>query len=199
MTISRKKRPLDRRIPHKKDTRLFIIATEGKETEKQYFSLFRYPKVQVKVLNTNDGKSAPKYVLQRLSDFKNEFGLNKEDELWLMIDVDRWEEKELSEITQNALQKKIKLAISNPCFEVWLYLHFATISINITICKNLKALLRQRLGSYNSSNLRLSDFKDHIHDAIKYAREIDITPNARWPQKPGTHVYKVVEKILELK
>lgn len=34
---SRKKRPLKREIPHLRDTRLIIIASEGAVTEKKYF------------------------------------------------------------------------------------------------------------------------------------------------------------------
>jgi hypothetical protein len=35
---SRKKRPLDRRVEHVKDTSLIVIATEGEKTEKIYFN-----------------------------------------------------------------------------------------------------------------------------------------------------------------
>lgn len=41
---TRRKRPLDRRTrpePHR-DARLFVIATEGEKTEKQYFSMFHF-------------------------------------------------------------------------------------------------------------------------------------------------------------
>ncbi len=44
---SRRKRPLDRHIPHLRDTRLIIIVTEGQKTEKQYFEseMLRYIKI----------------------------------------------------------------------------------------------------------------------------------------------------------
>ena len=44
---SRRKRPLDHAIPHQRDTRLIIIATEGEKTERQYFSMFRNVRVRV--------------------------------------------------------------------------------------------------------------------------------------------------------
>lgn len=70
---SRKKRPLDRTVEHVRDCRLIIIAAEGRHTEKQYFSLFHNPRVQVKVLSTeDDGCSAPNHVLARLDVFRNE-------------------------------------------------------------------------------------------------------------------------------
>lgn len=56
---SRRKRPLDRKIPHLRDTNLIIIAVEGEKTEKQYFesNFFQRKRVQVKVLETKEGLS----------------------------------------------------------------------------------------------------------------------------------------------
>jgi len=45
----RKKRPIDRNLEIVGDTRLLIIATEGRKTEKQYFAQFHNRRVQVKV------------------------------------------------------------------------------------------------------------------------------------------------------
>ena len=196
MNISRKRRPLDRKIDHFKDTKLFIIATEGKETEKQYFDIFRNLRVQVKIIPTHNGHSAPNWVIERLDDFVQEFNLEEDDELWVMFDVDNWGTRKISQIAQLGSQKEYGLAISNPCFEVWLYLHFTTLRDNILTCKDFKSFLRRHLGSYNSARLRLSDFKDHVHDAILRSREIDENSGDRWPQNIGTHVYKVVEKLI---
>lgn len=75
---SRKKRPLKREIPHLRDTRLIIIASEGAVTEKKYFesSLFHSRRIQVKVLETEGGHSSPESVLNRLRAFKKEFQLS---------------------------------------------------------------------------------------------------------------------------
>ena len=92
---SREKRPLDRKIPHLKDTRLIIIATEGKETEKHYFEsdlLGKSRRVQVKVLPSLEGRSAPKYVARRLIEFEKRYDWWPGDQLWLMVDKDRWQE-----------------------------------------------------------------------------------------------------------
>ncbi len=47
---SRKKRPLDRNVPHFKDTKLIVVATEGQKTEKRYFDIFKTLKIQVRVI-----------------------------------------------------------------------------------------------------------------------------------------------------
>ena len=63
---SRKKRPLDRNIPHLRDTKLIVIATEGQKTEKRYFDIFKTLKIQVRVIPAEDNLSAPEYVLEKM-------------------------------------------------------------------------------------------------------------------------------------
>lgn len=45
-----------------RETKLFIIATEGELTEKQYFEMFKSSRIKIEVLSTDDGKSAPQHV-----------------------------------------------------------------------------------------------------------------------------------------
>lgn len=192
---SRKPRPLNRTIAHLRDTRLVIIAAEGRKTEKQYFRLFRDHRVQVIVIPSDDNRSAPEYILERLNQFARTYQIGQDDELWLMIDTDRWGDRKLAEICREAVKKDYWLAISNPCFEVWLYLHLGDIDETITTCQGFKRLLRDTLGAYNSSRLDLSKFENKIALAIERAKQLSPDEDRRWPQSVGTHVYKVVEKI----
>lgn len=144
---TRRKRPLDRRTrpePHR-DARLFVIATEGEKTEKQYFSLFRNRRCQVKIIETSEGRSAPKYVLERLKKFKKEYQLKGDDELWLMIDVDRWPEGKLAAVSSQSAQNNFFLAVSNPCFEIWLYMHHASTQKRSISSVEMKQMLRENL------------------------------------------------------
>ncbi len=116
-----------------------------------------------------------------------------------MIDVDRWGDKNLSDVASQAGQKRFQLAVSNPCFEVWLYLHHDDLDHEPIKAKEMKQKLKDLLGGYNSSKLDLTKFEEHIEehieDAIKRAKALDQNQNERWPTKTGTHVYKIVEKI----
>lgn len=198
MTLtSRRKRPIDRRTKPApdRDARLFIIATEGRKTEKQYFSMFGNRRCQVKVITNEDNKSAPAHILKQLKDFKKEYQLKEDDELWLMIDVDRWGDKNLASVVSQAGQIKFQLAVSNPCFEVWLYLHHGDLDHQPLTAKEMKQKLKELLGEYNSSNLDPTKFAEHIENAIARAKSLDANPEERWPSQTGTHVYKVVEKV----
>lgn len=200
---SRRKRPLDRTIPVLRDARLVFIAAEGEKTEKQYFesTIFRSTRVQVKVLETKNGESSPRHVLRRLREFVRETDLEPDDQLWLMVDTDRWPDEQLAEVCADALRIRgdTRLAISSPCFELWLYLHLDEWTAGpISLCRGIKDAIRSLLGSYNESNLELEHFQDGVADAITRAESMDVDPDSRWPENPGTHVYKVVEAIYEL-
>ena len=182
----------------RRSTKLFIIATEDKYAPAQYFGIFGSRKVQIKILETVDGQSAPQYVLERLDKFKEMYDLNEEDELWLLLDVDRWvKPTQLIAVCPEARQKGYQLAISNPCFEIWLSLHFSDLNLDDKTCSDFEARIRKILGSYNKCNLDLAMYKPRIQDAIDRSRSLDSNPNAPWPSTLGSHVYKLVESILQ--
>jgi hypothetical protein len=199
----RKKRPINRSLKTLADTRLLIIATEGRITEKQYFAQFRNQRVQVKVIPTGeDNKSSPEYVLRRLKDFRQEHELEVNDELWLMIDVDRWKDKKLSAVTQEAKANGFKLAVSNPCFEIWLLCHYILPTVATASCQKITEQLDDKLKKvhkygYNKAKLNTDDFKPYIKQAVQNAKQLDNNPNARWPNQVGTHVYKIVEQLVK--
>jgi len=183
----------------RRSAKLFVIATEGKDTEKQYFEMFGNRKVKVEILSTgDDNKSAPQYVLERLDKFKDLYDFNEEDEFWLVLDIDRWIKKDqLIAVCPQAKQKGYQLAISNPCFEIWLCLHFGDLHPEDKTCKHFGARLKAVLGGYSKSNLNVSAYKSNVNNAIARSRSLDLKPNEYWTSQLGTHVYKLVERILQ--
>lgn len=197
-----------------RNPKLIIIATEGKCTEKQYFEELRFrngkPNIHVEILPTHDTDSSPKHVLERLDEFKKQYKFsNGLDELWMVIDVDSWGDVKIAEIAQLCQQKRYNLAVSNPCFEAWLLLHFQSIEEypieeQRTLLHNKREGARTALekellricGEYNKSNLNMDYFIPNIRDAIERSRILDDN-NSRWPQSFGTRVYLLVEKIID--
>ena len=182
-----------------RDAKLCVIATEGTDTEKQYFEgRFGNSKLKIEVLDTGTtGLSAPQHVLERLTAFEQKYDLGDEDERWLMIDVDHHRPEVLSIVCQTATQRRFQLAVSNPCFELWLRLHYADADVNDVKCKDLKERLKQELGGYNWTNLDLSYYTpESIQQAIQRAKRLHLHQDERWPEFPGTHVYKVAERLM---
>ena len=113
-----------------RDGRMIIIATEGSVTEVSYFTqlndaaILSSNKFQIKVIPLENNRSSPNHILRSLTNFKREYQIKGDDELWMVIDRDRWTIQMLSDIISQCKQKGIGFCISNPCFEIWLILHF---------------------------------------------------------------------------
>lgn len=198
--VSRRKRPLDRSIPHFRDSSLVVIATEGELTEKQYFELFRHKssRVQIRVLETRDGRSAPKYVFERLRQFRQGFDLGPNDLLCLVVDYDRWGDAQLAEIASQARKLGFLLAVSRPCFELWLYLHHGEPGPELqeATSRQMKQALGQLLDGFDPSNLQATRFEPAVGLAVERARRLDTAPEDRWPQRLGSRVYRVIDGIV---
>lgn len=155
-----------------RDGRMIIIATEGTVTEVEYFRQLQEHTVlsplrfQIKVIAPVGNKTAPNHVLSSLSSFKKEYQIKGNDELWMVIDRDKWEIKMLSEIQSICKQKGIGLCISNPCFEIWLILHYQDLAkesdaIRDELLKNMKEGKNTYIKNYISDlrgNKNLNEF-----------------------------------------
>ncbi|MXN46215.1 hypothetical protein GR138_13535 [Shinella kummerowiae] len=115
----------------------------------------------------------------------------------MAVDVDRWKEKMLAGVASLCLQKRINLAISNPCFELWLALHLDADLPSTVNSRTLERHIRKQLGSFQKSNYDAKRILQNIETAVSKAKDLDDVPSHRWPQKMGTHVYKLVESIYE--
>ena len=202
-----------------RDARLIVIASEGKDTERIYFTAlakeYTNPRVHVHILERSENEqnnSSPEHVLKQLNDYKSKYELEADDELWLVVDKDQWKDKMLSRVaTECALEISMHMALSNPCFELWLLLHLEDAASltpeehmlwmeNRRKSKNadpyLKVRLRQKMGTYHESSYDAMTLIAHIEDAIKRARALDKTPTDRWPQTLGTRVYLLAESVM---
>lgn len=204
MNIRRKKpRPLSRQDVEFRDARLFIVATEDTHAPSMYLRLFRNTRIKVLVLSTTDGLSAPGHVKERLDKFHAEYDLMDDDELWLVLDVDHWADADhvqtFRDVCSEALRKGYQLAHSNPCFELWLLLHLIDLdeSRDLPSCADVKALLKQQLGGYGKNRISQENFPpETIKSALRRAECLDRKPDDRWPQCTGTHVYRLVKKLV---
>jgi len=188
-----------RRTSAFRDASLIVIATEGAKTETKYFKdfisskFYKNQRVHVEVVKKASHKSAPVHVIKALDNFRSEYSLRAYDELWMVIDVDKWPEKQLSDVAQKCRQKGYKLAVSNPCFELWLLLHvqdvneydsdfISELEANNKVNQNttlLENVLSDILGGYNKSNPETDKFLPYVELAISRARELDEKPDQR--------------------
>ncbi|HWQ90156.1 MAG TPA: RloB family protein [Clostridia bacterium] len=186
-----------RRHQFREPKKFFIIATEGECTEAIYFSALKPPRdaaIQLKILPTRKGKSSPKEVLARLKSYDREAGSGPNDELWLVVDRDSWSEADLDAVAAAiSITSKYNLALSNPCFELWLVLHRRDSAGQNS--EQLRRVLQEELGSYEKGSYDVEALTPTMDDAIRRAERLDTPPKEPWPRSHGTHVYRLVRKL----
>jgi hypothetical protein len=117
----------------------------------------------------------------------------KYDEIWCVFDVDV--HPKLPDARQQARDNGIKLAVSNPCFELWLLLHFREHSAHIE--RNVAArLLRTHIHDYQKE-VPFEDVRDSYAEAVKRAQQLDKrhSDNGTKGGNPSTNVYRLTERI----
>ncbi|VAV82700.1 hypothetical protein MNBD_DELTA01-503 [hydrothermal vent metagenome] len=184
-----------RKTGFKEQRPVFVIATDGTKTEPRYFDQFKTTK-KVSIQYVRD-TNLPK-IFRRLNTYCHEHGVKpKEDNVWLVIDKDTKSTNHLNEIAADCKKKGYDLAVSNPCFEYWLYLHLAEHKPFASASSCIRALTR-KLGTYDKAKYDLARFKPDIDSAVKKAQRNDSGNSHSWPKDTGTHVYKLVKKLPEI-
>lgn len=205
------------RIEGIKSPRLIVIAAEGRATENIYFEAMRQKlcasNVQLVVLNRGDDNSSPANVHRQLKAFVEEYNIEDDDQLWVVVDRDDWKEKMLAEVAQLCQQNdNLRFCMSNPCFELWLILHLEDVAAYTDADKKellenprlsthgtwTKYRLRKLMGKYQEADYDPYQLLPYISTAIGRAEQLDENPKDRWPQGLGTRVYLLAKSIMGL-
>lgn len=130
MSGSRRFRSLQRKVQPKSPKRKFIIYSEGEKTERDYFEAmrrhFQSAVVEIEIIA---GAGVPLTIAKaatsaaqvaRKRDRKNSYA--NRDEFWAVFDRD--EHPNVQDAIDRCHQANVGVAFSDPCFELWLILHF---------------------------------------------------------------------------
>lgn len=200
----------------KKSARLVVIAAEGKETENIYFEAMKRfrqaSNVHVEILHRDENASSPIVVYEQIKQFKQEYNIEEDDQLWVVVDRDKWTIKMMKSVAQFCQRDQyLNFCVSNPCFELWLLLHVEDIAAlsedvrekmrsNKKSSKRgstfLKKRLRDQLGSYQEANYDAERLIATVDEAIVRADALDTDKQDRWPQDLGTRVYLLAKSIM---
>ena len=202
--MSMKRKKGFRRPSRPQRTKKFVvIATEGKETEPRYLEAFLTPRdaeTQVKIVPNPKHESKPKEVLARLNRFfHRDYSKARGDEGWMLIDRDDWPVDELNIVYKEANKAGFQVLMSNPCFELWLYLHLRN-HCPFTDRHDCQKKLANVLPDYSpdsKGSFSLQPLTVNVTQAITRAKAQDTTPHELWPTRQVTLVYKLIERLLE--
>ncbi|MFI9452356.1 RloB family protein [Amycolatopsis sp. NPDC052450] len=114
------------------------------------------------------------------------------DEVWCVVDVDEFD---LDKAVATARRLRIDLAISNPCFEFWLLLHFEACSAPMTCYGDVAKRLVKHVPGFDKAALRFADYENGIEAAVLRAKKQNGEPGGEHGRNPSTGVWVLVDKI----
>ena len=182
---------------------LVLIVCEGEITEPQYFHGFfkgcDNPRVGIEVQSASGGPLPFVRFAKKLKITAEKHAKREEDpffiydSVWCVFDVD--EHDHISEAMSMAVDNGIELAISNPCFELWLLLHFRQSPGPQTSDKLQKLLIRE-LPNYDK-HVDFTTYEQGYPEAVKRAAKLaDQAELVGDPiYNPSTGVYRLTELI----
>lgn len=180
-----------RRLPSRQELTRILVVCGAQKTEPAYFEglkrLRRLPSVHVDVENLRgdpDKVVARAHAKQTTGDF---------DQVWCVLDVDEFS---FDRAVSAADHEGIRLAISNPCFEVWLLLHHVDATRAFSSAKDALKELGKHVAGYDKSRLRFDrDFAPGVDDAVRRGRSI-LPVGTGLDRNPSTGVWRLTETIV---
>jgi hypothetical protein len=115
------------------------------------------------------------------------------DEVWCVVDVDEFD---ISEALTAAAKKGVNLAISNPCFEYWLLLHFELCTAPLARYDDVQRRLTKHVPRYDKTRLCFADFAPGVDDALQRARSRCGAPGEEHVRNPSTGVWALVQQVI---
>ena len=202
MNRRNRERKIARREPFKDAKPVVLVICEG-GTEKEYLDGLvdanKNSRVKVEVIG-HEGvpKTVVQYAKKRKKENQKRALREKDDNLefdavWGLFDVDA--HPNIPDAQQMARDNGIRLAISNPCFELWLYLHFAD-QPGIQHRHEMQRLLKEHVPAYDK-HIKYSTFASNYKQAVSRARQLENLADADGDQgrNPNTGVWRLTEDI----
>ena len=131
-----------------------------------------------------------------------EYDIGEGDEFWLVCDCDHWIKgghiKNLVSVLQRCGQKDINVALSNPCFDLWLLLHFAEFPQDQKLtCTEVGKMIRLAVGAFDKTKIyRLPIDHSVVRSAVKCSSDNQPTAG-KIPDRPQTMVHRIIEQLFE--
>lgn len=113
------------------------------------------------------------------------------DDVWCVVDVDEFD---LRPALRLATREKVSLAVSNPCFEVWLVLHFADHTKALTCYAETERVLLRHVPDYCKSKLDFARYADGVGKAVERAERL-AERGQEHRQNPSSGVWPLVRKF----
>lgn len=183
-----------RKAATKRYKRKYLLVCEGDVTEPEYFDQLKglYREAIINITCLKNHHSDPTSLIKRAN--REIHSLLKGDELWIILDMDEWTKEQFAELEQwSAPQKGRYVAISRPCFEIWLIMHETT--LNDWSKKACQSYFSENI-SRGKKGLRLNWLTaEKLKKAVTQAKTRDTGQVGIIPNVPTSKVYQLIENI----
>jgi RloB-like protein len=199
---NRSRRPA-RRVPYKDSKPVILIVTEGQVAEPEYLKgLARAARNSRVDIEVRGGVGVPRTIVESAKELKRAAEKRARgakdnnlcyDEVWCVFDFAK--HPNIPDAKQMARDNGIEVAVSNPCFELWLWLHFAA-QPGMQHRHRLQRTLKQHLPDYDK-HLDYSDCAVGYDEAVRRASRLDEDARADNDEgrNPTTGVWRLTESI----
>jgi len=196
-------RPLRRRAAFRDPLPLVLVVCEGEATEPDYINGFRLAQGANTVnVHVHSPGGDPKMLVESAVAMRDSAAAEAKrrrdanlayDEVWCVFDVDGHARVDAARAL--AASAGIRLAVSNPCFELWLLLHLADHGAHATSAE-ARHLVRNHLPRYDK-HLRFDDFAAGYGDAVRRAEALERHRACVGEEggNPSTGVFRMTERI----
>ncbi len=213
--------PYERRISQVKDPKkVYLLACEGRHTERKYFEGVKDKKSQLNIVDyieieifkkSHPDLSNPLKILDELRGIADSKGIDA-NEICLVVDRDpgSFTDSQYEEVVGKCEKEGYSLYLSNPNFEIWLLFHFLIEKLTLNdveaflkdsreVEKMLQAFLIEkgysRKQSFNKKILFLH-YIEEVRKAIDNAK-LYKTETSELKDGLGSSVYKLLEDMME--
>lgn len=214
----RSRKTLARSYGQRKSCDRILIVTEGTKTEPNYFNDMRkdykLPTTNVCICHSSSG-TAPRNVIEYAEQLFLKGNQHKGlaarafEQVYAVFDRDNHDTyaeaiekaKNLDKKHSNDIKQQVKFAAipSNPCFELWLLIHFVDISALLTSSEVMKQV-KKHIPEYDKSGEGIFQLiAPHLDQACKRADRLIQSNSVDNDQYPYTYVHNLVKLLIELK
>jgi len=200
--MGRSSRRLARSAGAASEAETIAIVCEGRKTEDIYFNgirkEFRLATARLRVVGLG---ADPLWVVEEAKTFRMDY-----DYTWAVFDVEAAgahaiPHARLNQAVEEAARAGIRCAISNPCFELWLLLHFRSQTAYLNN-EAARAKIRQCGCGYDAKGFDFAKVWPRHQQAMQNATKLDARQRSTGvdlaERNPWTNVHELVANLLDL-
>ncbi len=192
--------PLRRRAPRIAQRSRFVIICEGSLTEPHYLKTFaRLSSVRtVATLDVRGLGFEPRRLVEEARNLSRRERLqgSGSTQYWCVFDVEAPQpHHRLLEAVQMARDNGIHVAVSNPCFELWLLLHY--IDHESWLDNGACRALRHEQDDSQGKSLDSNAYMQRLPEAMRRSRRLDLLHEHAGREFPDNNPSSGMHRLLE--